>query len=120
MAASKSLKDLFKKLNGRINSALDNEVFEKVREVELEAIQTEVYDVYTPKVYIRRGEYGGIGDPYNIEKVGGAAKNGRLIVKNTTEPNDSNPNWTTDKILPELIEYGHSRYVRYRGGHGHD
>lgn len=66
---------------------MTKEVFEEVQDEEAATIYSEVYKVYTPRMYRRRGEYGGLGDPYNIEIRGGAAKGGVMVVVNMTEPN---------------------------------
>lgn len=99
------------KVQSQVDSVLSNEVFEAVKEEESAAIDAEVYGVYTPKKYRNRGLGAGMADPSNIVMDGGSASNGKLIVKNITEPNPTGceDNWrvTTDKNLPELIEYGH-------------
>lgn len=99
-----------KKLMGKIDIAMSNEVFKEVQDEEAATIYEVVYKVYTPRAYRRRGEYGGMGDPYNIEIAGGAARGGVMKVVNLTEPNPGgcmNNDWvTTGKNLPELIEHG--------------
>ena len=71
-----------KQLVQKIDNAMTNEVFQEVQDEEAATIYSEVYKVYTPRIYRRRGEYGGLGDPYNIEILGGSAKNGVLVVVN--------------------------------------
>ena len=65
---------------------------------------------YTPKMYRRRGQYEGLGDPDNIKIQGGAAKDGKLVVINTTNPNPDGcfdgAKVTTGKDLPALVEFG--------------
>ena len=99
-----------KALSAKIDDAMTKEVFEEVQDEEAATIYEEVYKVYTPRMYRRRGAYGGLGDPYNIEILGGVAKGGRLVVVNMTEPNPGGclggGQVTTGKNLPELIEYG--------------
>lgn len=112
MTIKEALREANKQLMAKINNAMTKEVFEKVRDKEVVAIKSTVYDAYAPEemTYRRRGEYGGMADPYNIEIKGGAAKNGRMAVVNMTEPNPggclSDARITTGKNLPELIEYG--------------
>lgn len=109
-----TIRDALNKANQQLMKKIDNamtkEVFEEVQDEEAATIYSEVYKVYTPRVYRRRGEYGGLADPYNIEMQGGAAKNGVLVVVNMTEPNPggcvNNDQVTTGKNLPELVEYG--------------
>lgn len=99
-----------KQLMSKIDDAMTKEVFEEVRDEESATIYAEVYKVYKPRIYRRRGEYGGLGDPYNIEIQGGAAVGGKMAVVNMTEPNPgggvSDALVTTGKNLPELVEYG--------------
>lgn len=62
------------------------------------------------KMYRRRGQYEGLGDPDNIKIQGGAAKDGKLVVINTTNPNPDGcfdgAKVTTGKDLPALVEFG--------------
>lgn len=105
MTLAQQLKGIAAQLAPKIDDALENEVADAVRSEEAEAISEVVYGVYTPKMYRRRGD---MGSSYNIEA---DVKNGRLIVRNTTEPNSggtlNNDAVTTGKHLDELIEYGH-------------
>lgn len=104
-------------LMAKIDSAMTKEVFEEVRDEEAATIYSEVYKVYTPRMYRRRGEYGGMADPYNIEIRGGTAKDGTMIVVNLTEPNPDgcmSEGATTGKNLPELVEFGDGyKFYRY-------
>lgn len=107
-----------KQLLAKIDDAMTKEVFEEVRDEEAATIYEEVYKVYTPRIYRRRGEYGGLGDPYNIEIRGGAAQGGRMVIVNMTEPNPggtmNDDQVTTGKNLPELVEYGDGyKFYRY-------
>lgn len=99
-----------KKLMSKIDDAMNKEVFKEVQDEEAATIYEVVYKVYTPRMYRRRGEYGGMGDPYNIEIAGGTSRGGVMVVVNLTEPNPggcmNNDQVTTGKNLPELIEYG--------------
>lgn len=110
MTLSETLTKINKQLSRKIDAALIKEVFEEIRDEEAATIYAEVYKVYTPRIYRRRGEYGGLADPYNIEIKGGAAKGGRMAVVNVTDPNPGgtldDSRVTTGKSLPELVEYG--------------
>lgn len=116
-----TLQDALKKVNGqlmpKINNALSKEVFAKVRDTEVSAIEKEVYEVYDPQGYRRRMASGGLSDPKNIVIEGGAATGGRLSVVNVTPQNPGgckNGKFvTTDKDLPSLVEYGDG----YQGYH---
>lgn len=94
----------------KIDVALTKEVFAEVQDEETATIYEEVYKSYTPKMYRRRGQYDGLGDPDNIKIKGGAAKDGKLVVINTTDPNPDGcidgAKVTTGKDLPELVEFG--------------
>lgn len=107
-----------KKLINKIDDAMSNEVFKEVQDEEAATIYEVVYRVYTPRMYRRRGDYGGMADPYNIEIVGGSARGGVMAVVNLTEPNPggcmSDDQVTTGKNLPELIEFGHGyKFYQY-------
>lgn len=110
MTIREALKRANKQLMPKIDSAMTHEVFEEVRDEESATIYSEVYKVYTPHMYRRRGEYEGLGDPGNIEIRGGTAQSGVMVVVNVTEPNSSgcvnNDQVTIGKNLPELVEYG--------------
>lgn len=118
MTIREALEKANRKLMSKIDNAMSNEVFKKVQDEEAATIYEEVYKVYTPIMYDRRREYGGLADPYNIEMRGGTAKNGVLVVVNTTEPNPGGcpdvGQVTTGKNLPELVEYGDGyKFYRY-------
>lgn len=110
MTIKEALAKANKHLIPKIDAAMTKEVFEEVRDEEVATIESVVYGVYKPRIYRRRGEYGGLADPYNIEIKGGAASGGKMVVVNTTEPNPGgcmdNSFVTTGKDLPALVEYG--------------
>lgn len=102
----------------KIDEALTNEVFAEVQDEEAATIYEEVYKVYKPRMYRRRGEYEGLGDPENIVIKGGSAKGGVLTVVNVTDPNPGGcPDEdmvTTGKDLPQLVEHGQGyRFYQY-------
>lgn len=107
MAVQKVLERINRQLSSKIDSALSKEVFEEVRDEEAATIESEVYGVYTPKKYRRRGEHGGLADQRNIQ---GSVQSGVLTVVNRTAPNPSgcvnSRLVTTDKNLPQLVEHG--------------
>lgn len=118
MTIREALERANQQLMAKVDNAMTKEVFEEVRDEEAATIYSEVYKVYTPRIYRRRGEYGGLGDPYNIEIRGGAAKGGTMVVVNMTDPNPggcaSDSQVTTGKNLPELVEFGDGyKYYRY-------
>lgn len=118
MTIREALAKANEKLMKKIDDAMSNEVFEMVKDEEAATIYSEVYKVYTPSIYRRRGEYGGLADPHNIEIVGGSANGGKMAVINTTAPNPggtmNNDHVTTGKDLPELVEHGNGyHYYQY-------
>jgi hypothetical protein len=62
-----SLTDLLNHLNEQVAESLEVDVGKTVRETMKEKIKEEVYSVYTPTVYQRQGEHGGLTDDENIE-----------------------------------------------------
>ena len=63
----KNLKELEKELYKRINTALDTEVADTVKEVMTDHIVQDVYDKYHPKMYMRRYNQSGnaINSPFD-------------------------------------------------------
>lgn len=110
MNIREALEKANKQLMAKIDDAMTKEVFEEVQDEEAATIYSEVYKVYTPRMYRNRNKYGGLADSDNIEIRGGAAKDGMMVVVNMTEPNPGgcvdNDRITTGKDLPELVEYG--------------
>lgn len=62
----KNLQELRNEIMKRVNASLKEDVGEKVKEIMLEHIETDVYNSYEPKTYSRRGDDGGLSDPDNI------------------------------------------------------
>lgn len=78
----KNLKELEKELYKRINTALDTEVADTVKNVMSDHIRDDVYNKYKPKYYIRRGSDGGLADTENLNATLGG--DGELFVQNIT------------------------------------
>ena len=76
--------NLMNDIKSDIDDVLSKEVFDEVRDIEMEHIQTDVFSQYTPKIYERRSN-GGIDDPRNIV---GYEKKMHLSVVNETQFND--------------------------------
>lgn len=118
-----SLKALEAELYKRVDKALENEVGEYVKDVMQTVIKRDVYDVYTPKMYHRRGEYGGLADQENMNTI---AEDGVLTVTNTTmaypyldmEQNTLSQN--AGQLLAPIIEsgngYDYSKWAYYGYG----
>ncbi len=100
----KSLKELRKVVEKAIDDSLENEVFETTRSEEIKSIETDVFAVYTPKIYERRA-FGGLDDEENI--VHDEVKNGTIKIENTTEFNQEYKTANEGPELAVLIEYGH-------------
>jgi len=108
-------KQIKKDVQAAITDTLENEVFEVIREVMLNRIQNDVYDVYSPQVYARRGSSQGLLDENNV--VCDLEKNGKaLVVWNMAKfnpRNNRNSNFSTEKrktnILQKLIIDGWSK-----------
>nr|DAQ68677.1 MAG TPA: type I neck protein [Caudoviricetes sp.] len=104
-----SLKELEAELYKRVDKALENGVGEYVKDVMQTVIKRDVYDVYTPEMYHRRGEYGGLADQENMNAI---AEDGVLTVTNTTmaypyldmEQNTLSQN--AGQLLAPIIESG--------------
>lgn len=116
MAQFKNLKELEKFLNNKIKSAMQNEVAEKVRDVQQSKIDSEVYNAYQPSspdgepfVYDRRRDNDGLRDRDNmVAKVKDSANGVELSVENVTKGKDK------DFEIAGLIEYGdNSGYGNY-------
>ena len=100
----KSLKELRSYIEKCIDDSLENEVLETVKKIEINHIEEDVCNVYSPSAYERRSNLG-VDDPENI--IGNITQNGVLEVENITE---FNPEYETENRglgLVKLIEYGH-------------
>lgn len=102
---AKNWNDLNKQIQKKIDDSLKKEVAETVKQIELEHIKSDVYDVYNPVVYERRGANGGLGDYKNLES---KVKDGILTVINITEASPSQYPYEGEpySTFPEWIENG--------------
>ncbi len=105
--------DLIAYIKKAVDKSLTEDVYPVVQQAEVETVDEVVYSQKTSGFYRRRGEYEGIGDPYNIVIKGDVAKNGILSVINITLPNgylngENGDRATMNKDLPYLIERGRS------------
>ena len=98
--------ELLKSLESDIEDTLMHEVLDTVKEIELRHVEEDVMDVYTPKIYERRGMgMGGIDDPDNIV---GTVENMELEVENITPFASGYGTWNKGVGLAELINDGNS------------
>ena len=62
-----NLMDLMKQLDEQIAETLKVDVGITAKELMKDKIQEEVYSIYSPTVYLRQGEHGGLTDDENIK-----------------------------------------------------
>ena len=80
-------KSLQRKANKAVQSdEVTRPVAEKMRETMRDMIEEKVYNSYSPKVYERRGENGGLLDSHN--NIATVNQN-HIIIENIAEPNES-------------------------------
>jgi hypothetical protein len=91
-----SLKDLMEYLNKQVQSTNKNEVAQTVVKTMQEHIQSDVYDVYDPKVYARKGYNGGLIDDSNIEA--GVVDDETIYVENIR--------FDGDREVADIVESG--------------
>lgn len=111
MPELKSLGELKKHLQEKINNVLLNQTGEYIKEMELTLIDSLVYDSYEPTKYKRREENGGLKDPNNIEVRLDA--DGILVVSNNTPFSQEPITANQGNELIGLIEYGSGGYKDY-------
>lgn len=100
-----SIKGVEKYIERALNDALEHEVFTTVRDLEMEHIQVDVFDIYPNPVIYERRSNGGIDDLDNIVK-SRPVKNGILEVENRTEFNPGYYTENSGEGLVGLIEHG--------------
>lgn len=93
---------LLKDMRSDIEDTLSKEVFEEVRNIEMEHVRTDVLNTYSPKIYERRST-GGIDDIRNIV---GYVKDMHLEVDNVTQFNDGYGTYNHGYGLADLINEG--------------
>ena len=93
---------LLKDMRSDIEDTLSKEVFEEVRDIEMEHVYRDVLSTYSPKIYDRRG-IGGIDDPRNVV---GYVKDMSLEVDNVTPFNDGYGTYNRGNDLADLINEG--------------
>lgn len=98
----KNMKELAAYLNKQIAFVMEDEVAEKVKDVQQRNIQEQVYEAYTPFQYSRRRwSNGGLGDRESMEVDVVETGNGvELTVTNRAKGQDDNFE------IAELVEYG--------------
>lgn len=69
MATYNNFKDLLKKVKGDVQGSLETDVAEMVKDKIIEHVSEDVYQVYTPTTYKRRGFNDGLMDKRNMDVV---------------------------------------------------
>jgi len=105
MASVTSWKALMEIVQKKIDSAQKNEVFEAVRDVYQDHVQSDVYNVYSPSAYVRRMENGGLIADENIV---GNVNNNILEVMDVAPLNKSEGaiTYNSQTYLTKIIENG--------------
>lgn len=119
MPTAKSMKELSSLIKQKVSAVMEDEVFEKVRDVYQKHIDEDVYDAYSPVSYVRRDTGGGLIADSNIV---GEMSGDSLEVKNIAAPNESIANPpspfapSSDTQFMEWIEngaayHGYAKYI---------
>jgi hypothetical protein len=104
----RSLKDLEKFLNDSIEKAIQGKVVKKIKNVMRKHIIKDVYRVYNPVFYDRRGTNGGLLAQENI--ISNQRDKNTVEVFNIAERNRDYSNTVyVNKYLTPLIEFGHDK-----------
>lgn len=103
MPVYKDLSSMFDAIKKDIDTVLNNEVYEAVKELEILNIRHTVYDVYKPKTYKRRYTNEGMLQENNII---GEVKNGKLSIINATKSKEGDYDY-----LPQILEYGYRKFA---------
>ncbi len=121
---AKNLDDLFKIIGEEVKESMEESVSTKIKQVEAEHVQSDVYDAYTGQdpYHERRGSLGGLADTSNMIHTVTSTVNGlELFVKNITKGNQNV--YKTDPVdnnnyLAGIIEYGRDsgRYMTNKTG----
>lgn len=110
-----SLDAFIKDLKSDIEDVMSKEVFEEVRNIEMEHIQSDVLNRYHPKIYERRSS-GGIEDRSNIS---GKVRDMKLTVNNDTPYNSGYGTYNHGNTLATLLNEGsggkHKIYYDFMG-----
>ena len=95
----KNINALFKHIEEQVQDTMTNEVVDTVKDNMAEAVQTSVYDAYSPEYYKRRMNNGGLSDTHNMEVT--EIQNGISVHDAASLDNGRN-----DYSLDDIIVYG--------------
>jgi hypothetical protein len=108
MKYANNMAELEMMLQKKINSALEQEVSEEVKETMSEVIQNETFRQYTPTQYQRREEYGekGLSSVENMEAW--MLDNKTIVIRNMTTGNEryANTEGWDQGLIDEIIVSG--------------
>ena len=97
-------------LDAAIGRVMENDVAVIVRVAMANAVETEVYDAYTPVAYWRRGDYGGLIDQSPENMVAEYdPENMLLTVQNMNRDDD------TGRLVAPVVESGKGYQYRWSG-----
>lgn len=100
MPKFKNVADMIGYLKKHSQEIMQEIIDEEVIPTMLEVIDREVYNVYTPKVYKRRYEKGGLADPTNFDSTIGVHGNTiKITVKNITQPSGQSNGYFLDAMI---------------------
>ncbi|HEY8805730.1 MAG TPA: hypothetical protein VIM42_11625 [Clostridium sp.] len=108
MPSFNSMQDLEAFILKKIQIAMVDTVAIEVKQLESQNVKETVYNVYSPKEYIRREDNGGLSDVGNMEHE--TFKAGNMVILNVENKTMSNPNYNPNGKSPfeitGLVEYG--------------
>ena len=96
MPTFSSLKEMEKYIETQLQNIMENEVAETVKDNMHEAIQTSVYDMYSPTYYTRRYDNGGLGD---INKMDVTPITNGIEVKDNAPLDNGRNDYALDDII---------------------
>lgn len=114
-----SIDDLLKYVANNSHVVFEDDNIRKVlAEAMSIAVQDVVYDVYDPRVYLRRGEKGGLADPDNLQFIKTELNGGvlRVVFENVTKGQthqlpiyEHNFDSLHNETISETIEFGYKK-----------
>ena len=115
MPTFQSIAEVEQYIKDAINSCMQSEMAEAIKEAEQEAIQQEVYDAYSPTQYKRRYGNGGLGSPSNmVAEPGDMSVSVYNRTRSNSSPQGANypPPWHYPIELAQAISSGYTVYLK--------
>ena len=97
-------------LDAAIGRVMENDVATMVRVAMANAVETEVYDAYTPAAYWRRGDYGGLIDQSPDNMVAQYDPTDMLLTVQNMNRDDE-----TGRLVAPVVESGHGYKYHWKG-----